>query len=69
MHPSGYREILIFTPGDLAGLNPDEDAIRIGGTVGNKKRMLIQDQAVAAGLKVLNARDISPKEQEAKSDD
>lgn len=69
MHPSGYREVRVFTPGDLAGLNPDEDAIRIGGTVGNKKRMLIQDQAVAAGLKVLNARDIRPKEQEAKSDD
>ncbi|HPH34024.1 MAG TPA: 50S ribosomal protein L32e [Methanoregulaceae archaeon] len=69
MHPSGYREVRVFTPGDLAGLNPEEDAVRIGGTVGNKKRLLIQDQAVAAGLKVLNARDIRPKEQEEKSDD
>ncbi|MDD1710493.1 MAG: 50S ribosomal protein L32e [Methanoregulaceae archaeon] len=69
MHPSGYREIRIFTPAELAGLNPSEDAVRIGATVGNKKRLLIQDQAVAAGLKVLNAKDIRPKKEEAESDD
>jgi large subunit ribosomal protein L32e len=69
MHPSGFREIRVFTPVELEGLNPSEDAIRIGATVGNKKRLVIQERAVAAGLKVLNPRNIGTAGQEGKSDD
>lgn len=69
MHPSGYREIRVFTPAELEGLNPSEDAVRIGATVGARKRLVIQEQAVAAGLRILNPRDIRPAVQEVKSDD
>ena len=69
MHPSGFREVRVFTAAELEGLNPSEDAIRIGATVGNKKRLVIQEQAVAAGIRVLNPRDISLRGQEAKSDE
>jgi len=69
LHPSGFREIRVFTAVELEGLNPSEDAVRIGATVGNKKRLVIQERAVAAGLRILNPRDIRTSVQEAKSDE
>lgn len=69
MHPSGYHEVRVFTPADLDGLNPEEVAIRIGATVGNKKRLVIQAQAVTAGLKILNPRDITPVGEEVTGND
>jgi large subunit ribosomal protein L32e len=57
MHPSGYREALVFTPRELEGLDPAIYAVRIGGSVGNRKRIEIQQQALSAGLKVLNQRE------------
>jgi len=69
MHPSGYYEVRVFTPADLDGLDPAEVAIRIGATVGNKKRLVIQAQAVTAGLKILNPRDIKPLGEEVTDND
>jgi len=60
MHPSGYAEVLVFTPADLVDLNPETQAARIGGSVGNKKRGAIQARALELGLKVLNAKDLTP---------
>ncbi|MDK2917252.1 MAG: large subunit ribosomal protein L32e [Euryarchaeota archaeon] len=60
MHPSGYAEVLVFTPADLAGLNPETQAVRIAGSVGNRKRGAIQERALELGLKVLNAKDLTP---------
>ena len=60
-HPSGYEEVLIFTPADLEGLNSETHAVRIARTVGNKKREVIQDKALELGLKVLNLKDASRK--------
>jgi large subunit ribosomal protein L32e len=65
MHPSGYREIRIFTLAELEGLDPAADAVRIGASVGNRKRLVLQKQALEAGLKVLNPRDIRFREPEA----
>lgn len=59
MHPSGYEEVRVFTPAELAGLNPEIQAVRIGGSVGNRKREAIQTRALELGLKVLNAKDLS----------
>jgi large subunit ribosomal protein L32e len=69
MHPSGYREVRVFTPAEMEGLNPAEDAIRIGASVGNKKRQVIQEQALSAGLKVLNPREITVPGEEVTGDD
>ncbi|MFA7562986.1 MAG: 50S ribosomal protein L32e [Methanoculleus sp.] len=60
MHPSGYTEVRVFTPSDLVDLNPETQAVRIAGSVGNRKRGAIQEQALALGLKVLNAKDLTP---------
>jgi large subunit ribosomal protein L32e len=68
MHPSGFFEVLVTSLKDLEGLDPKTQAVRIGGTVGTRKRAIIQEQAVSAGLKVLNARVIkTPKAKPAKA--
>ncbi len=56
MHPSGFFEVLVTSLKDLEGLDAKTQAVRLGATVGMRKRIIIQEQAVAAGLKVLNAR-------------
>jgi large subunit ribosomal protein L32e len=56
MHPSGFFEVLVTSLKDLEGLDPKTQAVRLGATVGTRKRSIIQEQAVAAGLKVLNVR-------------
>lgn len=64
MHPSGFWEVLVFTPAEMGDLDPEIHAVRIGASVGNRKRLVLQEQAMAAGLKVLNPRDIQAKEPE-----
>ncbi|TFG15591.1 50S ribosomal protein L32e [Candidatus Thorarchaeota archaeon] len=54
LHPSGYEEVLVHRPADLDGLDPEVQAIRIGGTVGMKKRQDILDKADTMFLRVLN---------------
>ncbi len=56
MHPSGFFEVLVATATELEGLDPKTQAVRISGTVGDRKRVGLQAAAIAAGLKVLNAR-------------
>ncbi|HSQ94450.1 MAG TPA: 50S ribosomal protein L32e [Methanoregula sp.] len=56
MHPSGFFEVLVTSLTDLEGLDPKTQAVRIGATVGTRKRTIIQDQALTAGLRVLNAK-------------
>lgn len=54
LHPSGFREILVYREEDLEGLDPERDAVRIAHTVGMRKRKAILDKARKLGLKVLN---------------
>jgi large subunit ribosomal protein L32e len=58
-HPSGFEEVLVHTPKELdkLELNPKQNAIRIGGTVGKKKRLEILEKADELGIHVLNRRD------------
>jgi len=54
LHPSGFEEKLVFTVGDLDGVDPKKQAVRIGGTVGTRKRITIEDRAEELGIRVLN---------------
>lgn len=54
LHPSGYREVLVYRVEDLTGLNPETHAVRIAGSVGMAKRLRIVEEAGKLGLKVLN---------------
>jgi large subunit ribosomal protein L32e len=61
MHPSGFFEVLVATLKDLEGLDPKTQAVRIGATVGDRKRVVLQEAALGKGLKVLNARVVKAK--------
>lgn len=55
LHPSGFEELRISTPSELEMVGENQ-AIRIASTVGQKKRLLIEDKAKEMGLKILNPR-------------
>ncbi|MDC0962676.1 50S ribosomal protein L32e [Euryarchaeota archaeon] len=61
LHPSGFEDVLVNQPSDLDGLDPERQAIRIGASVGNRKRANIHDRADDLGLRVLNRRKIDRK--------
>ncbi|NCA73719.1 MAG: 50S ribosomal protein L32e [Gammaproteobacteria bacterium] len=54
LHPSGFQEVLIHNVGGLEDIDPKVQAVRIGGTVGTKKRIAIEDRAAELGIRVLN---------------
>jgi large subunit ribosomal protein L32e len=56
LHPSGYVEIHVQTVEDLNAINPENQTIRIGRTVGGKKRVEILAKADEKGIHVLNPR-------------
>ena len=61
LHPSGFEEVLVKTPSDLEGLNPDSQAVRVSAGVGNRKRAIIHNRADQLGLRILNRRRIQRK--------
>jgi len=56
LHPSGYTDNLVYNVRDLEKLNSKTDGVRIGHSVGKKKRLEIITKAVEKKLKVFNAR-------------
>jgi len=53
-HPSGFQEVMVYNPGQVDAVDPKVQAIRIGGTVGGKKRMAIIEKADELSIRVLN---------------
>jgi len=56
LHPSGYRDVLVHNEKELEKLDPSTDAIRIGASVGMRKREIIEKRAVELGFKILNPK-------------
>lgn len=54
LHPSGYEEIMIWNPGDLDNVDPETQVVRIGGSVGGKKKEAILKKAEELNLRILN---------------
>jgi len=54
LHPSGYEEVLVHTLKDVETVDPERQTIRIGRTVGLRKREMIIARAKELGIKVLN---------------
>ena len=67
MHPSGFFEVLISSVKELEGIDPKTHAIRIGATVGERTRVGLQEKALAAGFKVLNARTVKTGSEQEKT--
>lgn len=53
-HPSGFQEVMVYNPGQVEGVDPKVQAIRIGGTVGGRKRTAITEKADELGIRILN---------------
>lgn len=54
LHPSGFSEVLVFNIDELDNINPIKQAIRVGRTVGIKKRIMIENKADELGIRILN---------------
>jgi len=54
LHPSGFKEVLVFNLNDLINLDPSVHVCRIGSSVGRKKRFEIMKKANESQLKILN---------------
>ena len=53
-HPSGFEEVRVENPDDLDGVDGDTQAVRIGASVGGRKRERIEELAEEADIRVLN---------------
>jgi len=53
-HPSGFEEVRVMNVDDLEGVDGDREAVRIGSTVGARKRERIEEEAEDRGIRVLN---------------
>jgi len=54
LHPSGFEEVIVNNLNDIKSLKAERQAVRIAHTVGERKRILIEQKAAELGLKVLN---------------
>jgi large subunit ribosomal protein L32e len=56
LHPSGYREVIVFNVEDLSNIDINIQAARIAHTVGKRKRALIITEAKKLNIKILNLK-------------
>jgi len=54
LHPSGLREVLVFNEKVLGKIDTKKDAVKIGSSVGKRKRQDILKKAEELKIKVLN---------------
>jgi large subunit ribosomal protein L32e len=64
LHPSGYREVIVYNTELLSTIDPNTQAIRIAHTVGQRKRALIIAEAKKLSLKILNVKVLKKTEAE-----
>ncbi|MDI6846555.1 MAG: 50S ribosomal protein L32e [Candidatus Bathyarchaeia archaeon] len=57
LHPSGYREVLVYNAEELAEINPKTQAVRIAHTVGKRKRAKILVEARKRKITILNLKE------------
>lgn len=56
LHPSGFTDNLVYSLNDLEKLDPKKDGVRLGHSVGTKKRKEIVAKAIESKFKIFNAR-------------
>lgn len=63
LHPSGYKDCLVFNAKDLSRLDPQKDAARLSHSIGGRKKVKIIAEATEMGIKILNAGKLAPSSQ------
>ncbi len=56
LHPSGYKEVIVFNIENLSTINPNTQAVRIAHRVGKRKRTSIIAEAKKLDIKILNVK-------------
>lgn len=54
LHPSGFEEVMVHNADQLEKVDPKTQAVRVGSSVGFKKRQAIEARADELGIRVLN---------------
>lgn len=66
LHPSGYKEVLVYNTEDLKEIDPKTQAIRIAHTVGKRKRARILVEARKKKITILNLKEVKEEVKEEK---
>jgi large subunit ribosomal protein L32e len=66
LHPSGYKEVLVYNTADLKEIDPKTQAIRIAHTVGKRKRARILVEARKKKITILNLKEAKEEVKEEK---
>ena len=66
LHPSGYREVLVFNVEHLTEIDPKTQAIRIAHTVGKRNRTKIITEARKKKILILNLQEARKTVEEEK---
>ena len=70
LHPSGFREVIVYNAEDLSTVNPETQAARIAHTVGKRKRALIITEAKRLNVKILNVKvSAAPEKKEGEEEE
>jgi large subunit ribosomal protein L32e len=67
LHPSGYREVIVFNVEGLSNIDTNTQAARIAHTVGKRKRALIIAEAKNLNIKILNLK-VSKEEEKTEEE-
>jgi large subunit ribosomal protein L32e len=54
LHPSGLKDVLVYRPSDLDKVDASTQVARIAHTVGERKRVIIVEEAKKKNIKILN---------------
>jgi large subunit ribosomal protein L32e len=58
LHPSGYREVLVYNLKELKGIDPKTQVIRIAHAVGNRKKAKMLTEARRKKITILNVKEV-----------
>jgi large subunit ribosomal protein L32e len=67
LHPSGFKEVIVYNSDGLNEIDSQTQAVRISHTVGKRKRAGILAEARKKNIVVLNARSKPTEEKEKES--
>jgi large subunit ribosomal protein L32e len=68
LHPSGFKEVIVYNIADLSAIDVNTEAIRIAHRVGARKRTGIVAKATELNLKILNLK-VSPETEEEETEE
>ena len=54
LHPSGFKEVMVWNVADLGKIRPELEAARVAHQVGMRKRLEIESKADELGIRILN---------------